>query len=101
MTQLAGDLEGLEAPQFVAPPVPEITWQSVIGAFLVSSLVAGSYPYVVLKLGMGPNVSVVSAFLGAIAIASRLTQSFKYVGAICPFTISSPMPDWMIPGPTP
>jgi uncharacterized oligopeptide transporter (OPT) family protein len=66
MAQLAGDLEGLEAPQFVAPPVPEITWQSVAGAFLVSSLVAGSYPYVVLKLGMGPNISVVSAFLGAI-----------------------------------
>src|SRR5215468_4893053 len=67
MTQLAGDLEPLEAlPSFVAPPVPEITWQSVAGAFLVSSLVAGSYPYVVLKLGMGPNVSVVSAFLGAV-----------------------------------
>jgi OPT family oligopeptide transporter len=50
----------------VALPVPEITWQSVTGAFLISSVVAGSYPYVVLKLGVGPNVSVVSAFLGAI-----------------------------------
>src|ERR1043165_8902798 len=47
-------------------PVPELTWQSVTGAFLIASLVAGSYPYVVLKLGMGPNISVVSAFLGAI-----------------------------------
>src|SRR5947209_17341002 len=47
-------------------PIPELTWQSVIGAVLISSLVAASYPYVVLKLGMGPNVSVVSAFLGAI-----------------------------------
>jgi OPT family oligopeptide transporter len=46
--------------------VREITWQSVTGAFLISSLVAASYPYVVLKLGMGPNVSVVSAVLGAI-----------------------------------
>src|SRR6516165_9045426 len=46
--------------------VVEITWQSVTGAFLVSSLVAGSYPYIVLKLGMGPNVSVVSAVLGAV-----------------------------------
>ena len=46
--------------------VVEITWQSVTGAFHVSSLVAGSYPYIVLKLGMGPNVSVVSAVLGAV-----------------------------------
>jgi uncharacterized oligopeptide transporter (OPT) family protein len=32
---------------------------------LISSLVAGAYPYIVLKLGFGPNASVVSAFLGA------------------------------------
>lgn len=51
---------------FIPPAVPEITWQSITGAFLISSVVAGSYPYVVLKLGMGPNVSVVSALLGAI-----------------------------------
>jgi OPT family oligopeptide transporter len=44
----------------------EITWQSVVGAIVISALVSFSYPYVVLKLGMGPNVSVVSAFLGAI-----------------------------------
>jgi OPT family oligopeptide transporter len=53
-------------PASLAPPPLEITWQSVAGAFLISALVAGSYPYVVLKLGMGPNVSVVSAFLGAL-----------------------------------
>ncbi len=46
--------------------MPELTWQSVTGAFLISSLAAGAVPYVVLKLGMGPNVSVLSAFLGAI-----------------------------------
>jgi OPT family oligopeptide transporter len=46
--------------------VREITWQSVTGALLISSVVAASYPYVVLKLGMGPNVSVVSAVLGAV-----------------------------------
>jgi uncharacterized oligopeptide transporter (OPT) family protein len=47
-------------------PKRELTWQSILGAFLISAVVAGSFPYVVLKLGMGPNVSVVSAFLGAI-----------------------------------
>lgn len=45
---------------------PELTWQSVVGAFVISALVASSYPYVVLKLGLGPNVSVVAAFLGAV-----------------------------------
>ena len=67
MSQATEPAEGLgpAAQAFTRPPL-EITWQSVTGAFLISSLVAGSYPYVVLKLGMGPNVSVVSAFLGAI-----------------------------------
>lgn len=45
---------------------PEITWQSVSGAFLISALISMAYPYIVLKLGMGPNVSVLAAFLGAI-----------------------------------
>ena len=44
----------------------EITWQSVVGAFFVSILISMSYPYIVLKLGMGPNVSVLAAFLGAL-----------------------------------
>src|SRR4051794_23529584 len=48
------------------PPKHELTWQSVTGAFLIAALVAGSTPYVVLKLGMGTNTSVVAAFLGAI-----------------------------------
>ncbi len=53
-----------------APPSPadsrEITWQSLVGAAFISAIVAASYPYVVLKIGQGPNVSVVSAFLGAL-----------------------------------
>ena len=48
MTHLAGDREQIEAVQpFASPPVPEVTWQSVTGALLISTLVAGSYPYVV------------------------------------------------------
>jgi uncharacterized oligopeptide transporter (OPT) family protein len=52
----------------------EITWQSVVGAFVVSALISMAYPYIVLKLGMGPNVSVLAAFLGALfllAFASK------------------------------
>jgi uncharacterized oligopeptide transporter (OPT) family protein len=46
----------------------ELTWQSVLCAIIVSALVSASYPYVILKLGLGPNVSVVSAFLGALLL---------------------------------
>ena len=55
---------------------PEITWQSVIGAIIVSAVVSMAYPYIVLKLGMGPNMSVIAAFLGAIflAITARRTH---------------------------
>jgi uncharacterized oligopeptide transporter (OPT) family protein len=44
----------------------ELTWQAVVGAILVSSLISLAYPYIVLKMGLGPNVSVLSAFLGAL-----------------------------------
>src|SRR5438552_8107742 len=46
----------------------ELTWQAVVSAVIVSAVVSASYPYVVLKLGLGPNISVVSAFLGAICL---------------------------------
>ncbi|MFH0820179.1 MAG: hypothetical protein V1908_00230, partial [Candidatus Peregrinibacteria bacterium] len=47
----------------------EMSWQTWIGAILVTTIISFSYPYVVLKLGLGPNVSVVSAFLGAIFLS--------------------------------
>jgi len=55
---------------------PEITWQSITGAILVSMIVSMAYPYIVLKLGMGPNMSVIAAFLGALflAVAARATH---------------------------
>src|SRR6266478_8605675 len=46
----------------------ELTWQAVVTAVIVAALVSASYPYVLLKLGIGPNVSVVSAFLGAVCL---------------------------------
>jgi OPT family oligopeptide transporter len=59
-----GDFE--QRLQAVRAPARELTWQALVSAAVVSAVVAASYPYVVLKLGLGPNVSVVSAFLGAI-----------------------------------
>jgi uncharacterized oligopeptide transporter (OPT) family protein len=46
----------------------ELTWQAVLSAIIVAALVSASYPYVILKLGIGPNISVVSAFLGAVLL---------------------------------
>lgn len=51
------------------PPIArEFTLRAVIAAMLVSAVIGASYPYVVLKLGFGPNISVVSAFFGYLAL---------------------------------
>ena len=34
----------------------------------VAAVMGASYPYIVLKLGFGPNVSVVAAFFGYLAL---------------------------------
>jgi uncharacterized oligopeptide transporter (OPT) family protein len=44
--------------------IREITPRSVIVGLLVALVIGASYPYVVLKFGFGPNISVVSAFFG-------------------------------------
>ncbi len=63
-----------EYPVSQRPPgVRELTVRSTIVAVLVAAVIGGSYPYIVLKLGFGPNISVVSAFFGflALGLASR------------------------------
>src|SRR4029079_5779972 len=42
----------------------QLTTKSTIAGILVAGLMGITYPYMVLKLGFGPNVSVVAAFLG-------------------------------------
>ena len=46
----------------------ELTVRSLITAVVVAAVIGGSYPYIVLKLGFGPNISVVSAFFGYLAL---------------------------------
>jgi putative OPT family oligopeptide transporter len=55
-----------------APPARrrELTFRAVATAMVVAVIVGGSYPYVVLKIGYGPNISVVSAFFGYLALAA-------------------------------
>src|ERR1700687_1373441 len=50
-------------------PRRELTLRAVLTALVVAALMGASYPYVVLKLGYGPNISVVSAFFGFIIIS--------------------------------
>ncbi len=50
------------------PEIRELTLRSVTVALGVALLIGISYPYVVLKFGFGPNISVVSAFFGFLAL---------------------------------
>src|SRR5689334_9507945 len=52
-----------------APGRQELSVRAIITALVVAVLIGASYPYVVLKLGYGPNISVVSAFFGFIMIS--------------------------------
>src|ERR1700722_2689773 len=51
------------------PTHGELTVQSVAAAVIVAAIMGASYPYMVLKLGFGPNVSIVSAFFGFVILS--------------------------------
>jgi putative OPT family oligopeptide transporter len=57
-------------------PQRELTPRAVLTSVAVAAVVGASYPYTVLKLGYGPNISVVSAFFGFIvlSIAGAMTR---------------------------
>ena len=56
-------------PTSLKPPhIREFTPRSVAVGLLVALVIGASYPYVVLKFGFGPNISVVSAFFGFMAL---------------------------------
>ena len=48
--------------------IRELSPRSVAVGLFVALLIGASYPYVVLKFGFGPNISVVSAFFGFLAL---------------------------------
>jgi uncharacterized oligopeptide transporter (OPT) family protein len=54
-------------------PRRELTIPALIAAVIVAAIMGAAYPYMVLKLGFGPNVSVVSAFFG-FAILSLIAR---------------------------
>src|ERR1700761_2245819 len=59
---VATELE-LEAHR-ARPTHGELTLASIAAAVVVAAIMGCAYPYMVLKLGFGPNVSIVSAFFG-------------------------------------
>ncbi|WP_242395430.1 OPT/YSL family transporter [Anaeromyxobacter oryzisoli] len=59
-----------EHPPLQTPaPHRELTLRAVLVAMVVAALMGAAEPAVVLRIGYGPNMSVVSAFLGFIAIS--------------------------------
>jgi len=58
------------------PPHGELTPTAVIAAVLVAGIMGASYPYMVLKLGFGPNVSVVAAFFGFLILNVIARRSY-------------------------
>ena len=74
----------LEAPEHAGPLAPgsvkllqgELETPTIIAGILVAAVMGASYPYMVLKLGFGPNVSVVAAFFGFLFL--RVLSGSRY-----------------------
>ena len=58
----------------------EFSPRAIFCGLLVAGVMGVSYPYVVLKLGFGPNVSVVAAILGYVALGLVFTKLVALVG---------------------
>jgi len=60
----------VEAAEFPARPLDrsELTVRSLFAGAIVAAIMGAAYPYMVLKLGFGPNVSIVSAFFGFVIL---------------------------------
>jgi len=58
------------------PTHGELTVQSLFAGAIVAAIMGAAYPYMVLKLGFGPNVSIVSAFFGYIILSVIARKSY-------------------------
>jgi uncharacterized oligopeptide transporter (OPT) family protein len=56
------------APVASVAPRKEFTPRAVVASLVIAAVISASYPYIVLKLGFGPNISVVAAFLGFLSL---------------------------------
>src|SRR5437899_3325943 len=71
-------------PSPLARPKPEglreFSPRAILCGLVVALLMGASYPYVVLKLGFGPNVSVVAAILGFVVLGLVVTPLAGLIG---------------------
>jgi uncharacterized oligopeptide transporter (OPT) family protein len=68
MSDSTADSPAVSAAPLRPPGARELTWRALVVSAIVAVVIAGSYPYIVMKLGFGPNISVVSAFFGYLAL---------------------------------
>jgi len=59
------------------PAKSHLTLRAVIVSLIVAAMTGAAYPYIVLKIGYGPNISLVSAFFGFMALASLSAITHK------------------------
>jgi putative OPT family oligopeptide transporter len=65
----SASISGTPSEAVVSVPTErEMTIRAVVVSAIVAAFIGASYPYVVLKLGFGPNISVVSAFFGYLMV---------------------------------
>ncbi len=50
------------------PGTRELTWRAVIAGVFIAAVIGAAYPYVVMKIGYGPNTSIVSAIFGYLTL---------------------------------
>jgi uncharacterized oligopeptide transporter (OPT) family protein len=62
------------------PGLREFSPRAILCGLFVAVLMGASYPYVVLKLGFGPNVSVVAAILGYLVLGLVATNLVRLLG---------------------
>lgn len=81
---MSESLSAGSAPQPMAgvtarpPGTREFTLRAVVAGLLVAAIMGASYPYIVLKLGFGPNVSVVAAFFGYLILGLLFRGSTRW-----------------------
>ena len=48
--------------------VKELTARAVVASVFIAAIIGAAYPYVVMKIGYGPNTSIVSAIFGYLTL---------------------------------
>jgi uncharacterized oligopeptide transporter (OPT) family protein len=79
-TDEAGDPLSTDPVLPKPPGVKELSPRAILCGLVVAAVMGASYPYVVLKLGFGPNVSVVAAILGYIFLGLLVVPLLRVVG---------------------